>query len=185
MLDLARADAEGERAERAVGGGVAVPADDRHAWLGEAELRTDDVDDPLTGVVHRVQPDTEVGAVLAQGLDLGGRDRVRDRAQRVDGRDVVVLGGDGEIRAAQRSTGQSERLESLRAGHLVYEMQVDVEQVGFAVGTPDDVSVPDLLRECAPHGPLLQMIARSDGHCTLIVLDFLYSGMTVSAYGTA
>ena len=36
VLDLAGADAERERAEGAVGGGVAVAADDRHARLGQA-----------------------------------------------------------------------------------------------------------------------------------------------------
>ena len=35
VLDLAGADAEGERAEGAVGRGVAVAADDRHARLGQ------------------------------------------------------------------------------------------------------------------------------------------------------
>ena len=70
VLDLARADAERERAERAVRAGVAVAADDRHARLGEAELRADDVDDALAGVAHRVQPDAELRAVLAQRLDL-------------------------------------------------------------------------------------------------------------------
>src|SRR6185312_15870486 len=47
VLDLARADAEGERPERAVRGGVAVAADDRHARLRDAELRPDHVDDAL------------------------------------------------------------------------------------------------------------------------------------------
>ena len=55
VLDLAGADAEGQGAERAVGGGVAVAADDGHARLGEALLGADDVDDALAGVAHRVQ----------------------------------------------------------------------------------------------------------------------------------
>ena len=54
VLDLARADAEGERAERAVGRGVAVAAHDGHARLGEALLGADDVHDALAGVAHRV-----------------------------------------------------------------------------------------------------------------------------------
>ena len=36
VLDLAGADAEGQRPEGAVGAGVAVAADDRHAGLGDA-----------------------------------------------------------------------------------------------------------------------------------------------------
>ena len=60
VLDLRRADAERDRAERAVGAGVAVAADDRHPGLGESELRTDDVDDALVEVAERVQPDAEL-----------------------------------------------------------------------------------------------------------------------------
>ena len=50
MLDLRGADAVGERAEGAVGRGVAVAADDGHAGQREALLRPDDVDDALAVV---------------------------------------------------------------------------------------------------------------------------------------
>ena len=40
MADLAGADAEGERAEGAVGRGVAVAADHGHARLGQPQLRS-------------------------------------------------------------------------------------------------------------------------------------------------
>ena len=72
VLDLARADAEGQRAERAVGRGVAVAAHDRHARLGEALLGADDVHDALVGVAHRVERDAELGGVRPQHLDLLG-----------------------------------------------------------------------------------------------------------------
>ena len=39
VLDFARANAERQRAERAVRGGVAVAANDRHARLRDAKLR--------------------------------------------------------------------------------------------------------------------------------------------------
>jgi hypothetical protein len=47
VLDLGRADAEGQRAEGAMRRGVAVAADDGHARQGEALLRPDDVHDAL------------------------------------------------------------------------------------------------------------------------------------------
>ena len=47
VLDFAGADAEGQRAERAVRGRVAVAADDRHARLRQPKFRPDDVDDAL------------------------------------------------------------------------------------------------------------------------------------------
>ena len=49
VLDFARADAEGQGAERAVRRRVAVAADDRHARLRVAQLGADDVDDALRG----------------------------------------------------------------------------------------------------------------------------------------
>ena len=113
VLDLAGADAEGQRAERAVGGGVAVAADDGHARLGQALLGADDVDDALAGVAHRVLGDAELGAVGPQHLDLLARDRIGDRLVDVGGRDVVVLGGDGEVGAADRAAGQAEAVEGL------------------------------------------------------------------------
>ena len=69
VLDLARADAEGERAERAVRGGVAVAADDGHARLGEPEFRADDVDDALVRAVQAVQRDAELAAVVFELLE--------------------------------------------------------------------------------------------------------------------
>ena len=70
VLDLARADAERQRAERAVGRRVAVAAHDRHARQRASLLGTDDVDDALPGVAHRVVGDAELGGVGPQRLDL-------------------------------------------------------------------------------------------------------------------
>ena len=55
-----------------------------------------------------------------------------DRA--VSGRDVVVLGGDGEVRTSYGAAGGAQAVEGLRAGHLVDQVQVDVEQVRLVVG---------------------------------------------------
>ena len=54
VLDLAGTDAEGQRAEGAVGRGVAVAADDRHPRLGDPELGPDDVHDALVLGAQRV-----------------------------------------------------------------------------------------------------------------------------------
>ena len=83
----------------------------------------------------------------AQHLDLPGRDRVGDRLVDVGGRDVVVLGGDGQLGAADRAPGEAQAVERLRAGDLVDEVEVDVEQVGFARRRVHDVALPDLLRQ--------------------------------------
>ena len=151
VLDLRRADAEGDRAEGAVRGGVRVAADDRHAGLGQAELRADDVDDALLDVAERVQAYAELGGVLAQRLHLRAAHRVGDRLVPVEGRDVVVLGREGEVGTAYGAAREAEAVEGLRRGHLVEEVEVDEEEVGLSGGTADDVLVPDLLGQGLAH----------------------------------
>ena len=109
-------------------------------------LGPDDVDDALAGVAHRVVGDAELGGVLAQHLDLAGRDRVGDRLVDVGRRDVVVLGGDRELGPADPAPGEAQPVERLRAGDLVDEVQVDVEQVGLARRRAHEVALPHLLR---------------------------------------
>ena len=173
VLDLAGADAEGQRAQRTVRRGVRVAADDGHARLAQPELRADHVHDALLAIAERIEPDAEVGAVLAQGLQLQPGDRVGDQLQAATGdrgRGVVVLGGDGLIRPAHRPVGLPESLEGLWAGYLVYQVQIDVEQLGFSM--PDEVRVPDLLGECLGHRSSL-LVSNTEtqfspcAHCTL------------------
>ena len=89
VLDLARADAERERAERAVRRRVAVAADDGHAGLGQPELGADDVDDALLVRVGPVERDAVLLAVLGEraelllGLLVDDREAARERRDRV------------------------------------------------------------------------------------------------------
>ena len=140
VLDLGRADPERERAERAVRGGVGVAADDRHAGLRDAELGADHVHDPLPGGAERVDGHAELGAVALERFDLHARELVLDPRGdgRAVGRRVVVGGRERAVGAAHRAAGHAQAVEGLRAGHLVDEVQVDVEQaVGHLVGLPD------------------------------------------------
>ena len=68
MFHFARPDAEGQRAKRAMGRGVGITADDRHAGQRESLLRADDVDHALPDVVHAEKCDAEGGAVVLQRL---------------------------------------------------------------------------------------------------------------------
>ena len=147
VLHLAGADAEGQRPERAVGRGVAVAADDRQAGLGEAELGADHVDDALVEVAHRVEADAELGAVAGQRLHLPGGDLVGHRLVDVGGRNVVVHRGQRQVGPADRAAGQAEPVERLGRRDLVDEVEIDVEEVGFALLVADDVGVPHLLRQ--------------------------------------
>ena len=146
-LAFAGADAEGDRPEGAMGGGVAVAADQRHPRQGEAELGPDDMDDAVPPVAHRDVADAEPGAVLLQPGQLARGEPVGQRPVAKPGRHGMV--GDGEVRAgpAQRPLFGGQAGESLRARHLLHQMPVDIEKAA-AVGIGlDDVAIPDLVEE--------------------------------------
>ena len=69
VADLAGADAESDRAERAVSRRVRVAASDRGAGLGDALLGSDDVDDALFAGGEVEIGDPEIIAVLADRID--------------------------------------------------------------------------------------------------------------------
>ena len=60
VLELRRADAEGERAHAAMGAGVAVAADQRRAGQRQAQLGADDVDDAVAVLADVEQADAEL-----------------------------------------------------------------------------------------------------------------------------
>ena len=160
VLDLAGADAEGERAKPAVAGGVAIPADDRRAGQGEARFGADDVDDTLLRIGIADQPHAEFGRVAGQRLKLlrafrvGDGNRLAGRIAPRGGGQVVVRHGQGQVRAADLAARNAQRFKRLGAGNLVDEVAVDIDQAGAIVAGFDNVGVPDLLVEragCSGH----------------------------------
>ena len=152
MLDLGRADAERQRAERAMGGGVRVAADDREPRLRQAELRADDVNDPFPTASGRVERHPELGAVSLECIELCLRQRVgRARA----GGDVVIHRRECQVRSADPPAGESKPLEGLRGGDLVHEVQVDPEESGLTRRLGYQAALPDAIEEGLRHTSIL------------------------------
>jgi hypothetical protein len=116
VLDLARADPEGQRPEGAVGRGVRVAADDGHPGLRDAELGADDVDDALVGRAQREDRDAELRAVALQRLDLRARERVADA--RGDRRAVggTLWSAVASVRSGRRTLRPARRSPSKACG---------------------------------------------------------------------
>ena len=150
VLDFGRTDPERQRAERSVGRGMTVTADDRHAGLRDTQLGTDHVHDSLAPASGRKQPYAELVAVRPQRIELLLRERIRDRT--VECRHVVIHRRDGEVGPAHAPAGRAQRLERLRARHLVHEVEVDPQERRCVCPAVDDkVLVPDLPEERAAH----------------------------------
>ncbi len=151
VFDLAGADAVRQRAEGAVGGGVRIAADHRHARQRRALLRADHVHDALALVVHLELRDAEAVAVGVERVDLQPRDRVGDALRAIGGRHVVVAHRQVGADAPDLATCLVQALERLRAGHFMDQVAVDVQQRRAVVLGVDDVLVPDLVVKRAAH----------------------------------
>ncbi len=106
VADLRRADAERERAERAMRARVTVPADDGLARLRDPELRADDVNDAALRMPQAEQLDAELAAVRFELPDLPRRGLDRDRRPAEDllraSRRGMIHGAEGEVPAPHR-----------------------------------------------------------------------------------
>ncbi len=132
VLDFAGADAEGERAERAVRGGVAVAANDRQSRLRDAEFRADDMHDALIAAVHVEQIHAGFPAVARERLELAGGVGIQDRQHAVLGGDRVVHHREGQLRPAHFAPGRLDARKGLRGSAFVDQMAVDINQRGLA-----------------------------------------------------
>ena len=102
MRHFGGADAEGVGAERAVGRGVAVAADDQQARQGQALLGADDMHDALPGIVQAEQLDAVLRGIL---LDLAHHPRqlgIGDVAPRAARRHVMVGDAEGQAGLGDR-----------------------------------------------------------------------------------
>ena len=112
VAHLRRADAERDGAERAVRGGVAVAAGDRHARLRQPQLRADHVDDALVAAVEIEQPDAVLAAVpLERGEHVLGH-HVEERPPLIARRDDVIDGADGALRASPRASPRARSMSN-------------------------------------------------------------------------
>ena len=156
VANLRGADAEGERAERAVRRRVAVAARDRHARLRQAELRSDHVHDALVVAVERPQGDARFTAVAFErrGHFLGHQIKEGPRARA--GRHDVVDGPERAVRVCDIPPLLPEHVEGLRGGHFVDQVQADEQLRLSARQFPHGVRVPDFAEKSFSHGAQLQ-----------------------------
>ena len=111
-------------------------------------FRADDVDDALPGIFHVEKFDTEFRRIGTQGFDLEARFRIRyAECPRLCG-DVVIRHRQSRIRPPHGTARHPQTFESLRAGDLVHEVAVDIDEAGAVLALMDKVRIPDLVVEC-------------------------------------
>ena len=134
-----------EGAKGAVGRGVAVAADDRHARQSEALFGPDNVHDALADIVHVVEFDTEIFCVLAQRVDLQFGFGIGNPVRTAKRRYIVVRHGEGLFRRARFAPGHAQAFKRLRACHFVNQVAVDIQDARAVFGFIHQMGVPDFV----------------------------------------
>mmetsp|Transcript_32816 Transcript_32816/g.72496 ORF Transcript_32816/g.72496 Transcript_32816/m.72496 type:complete len:209 (-) Transcript_32816:194-820(-) len=150
VLHLGGTNTKGQGSESTVGGSVGVTAHNHGAGQGEALLGSNDVNNALALVIHGEVCQVEVLHVLLQGQNLSPALSLLDEglntleAAPVSCGHVVVHGNQSAVWAANRASSCAQALESLRTGHLVHQMTIDVNDASIAV-VVDQMRIPNLV----------------------------------------
>ena len=168
VLDLGGPHAECERSERAVGARMGIARHDRHAGQGRALLRPDDMDDALAVVLQTELGDPELVAVLRQLVDLHARKRVGNAVRTRRRGHVMVRRRQHRLAAPRLAPGHPQSFKGLRAGHLVDQLAIDVQQRRAIRRLIDDMPVPKLFDQ-GPGAPV-QCAGRVDPSEALLPL---------------
>src|ERR1700687_1689004 len=125
-----------------MGAGVAIAADNQAPGKAEAELRPDDVDDALTGLVDIEHFDANGGCLAPQARQqlLPDLARAGSPARR---RNSVVRSRKCQFGVMNLELTALEVEQATRTAEIVQQMTVDVEEIGIIADMGDDVLVPD------------------------------------------
>ena len=152
MLHFRSADAEGQRAERAMGGGVAVAADDGGAGQGPALLRADDMDDALARIVHGEIFDAEI---LARSWPAFPPARGDSGSAMPWSRSLVgtLWSATARVSSGRRTLrpASAQAFKGLGAGHFMDQMAVDIENGRLARLFLHQMRIPDLVVQRLGH----------------------------------
>ena len=128
MLDFGGPDTESQRAKCAMRRRMRIAAYHGHAGLRQALFGSDDVDYALANILDGDIRHTKVGNVLPQRIKLETALVIFHHRQPVGrGRHVVVWHRESAFRAAYFAPRQSQTFKGLRAGDLVDQVAIDVD----------------------------------------------------------
>ena len=124
---------------------MAVAAYNGHPGLGNAQLGTNDVHDPLVGVIEAVKGNSMSFTVFGQLIHLKAGKVVANWLVLINGRHVVVRSCHGTVGAEHFESARIKSGKSLRTGHFMDQVLVDVHHTWAIFDLFNYVGVPDLI----------------------------------------
>src|SRR5437588_9573530 len=128
VLDFRGPNPKRQRSKSSMCTRMAVAADNRHSRLRQPQLRPDYVDDTLLRRIHVEQWNSEFFAVLLQGLNLTGSNRISNRCAARSGRNVVIHSCDRAMRLSNLAPSRPQPIKSLGRSYFVHQVKVDIQE---------------------------------------------------------
>lgn len=151
VTDLAGADSERDRAERAMRGSVGVSAGDRGSWLGDPLLGSNDMHNSLVAGGDIKISDSKLVAIFPQRLDHRVGQGIGKWFLALVGRHNVIHRGEGAMRIANLESELANHRKGLGTGHFVNEVRANQELRLTAGQLSHGVRIPDFLEQCFRH----------------------------------
>ncbi|KAH3663570.1 hypothetical protein OGAPHI_004971 [Ogataea philodendri] len=146
-----------------------ISANNGGSWQGETLLWSHNVHNTLSGVGHTEIREIKVLHVVFQSLHLESGIVLFDETVEVleafsgIGRNVVVDSGESTVWSSDFSVCVLQAFKSLRTGHFVDQVSVDIYQVGARVVLVDNVVLKDLVNgtiECAASPMMIHLSSK-------------------------
>ena len=153
MLDFRGADTVRQAGKGAMRRGMRVAADDGHAGQCRTVFRANDVHDALLRVFKReIGQRADFANIAIQRFNLLTGNRVFDALFPMIGRRIVVSRRNNGGNPPRLAASQLEAFKSLRAGHFVNEVAVNIEERRAICFLMDNVVLPKLVVKGLRHG---------------------------------
>ena len=146
MRHIRGADAERQRAERAMGCCVAVATDDRQARQGQPLFGSNNVDDALARVVEAEHLQLVVRGILGQLVDHPRDVRIGRASLALTGGHVMVGDREGQIGPRDLALARPQLVEGMERAFM-HEVPVDPEQDVILILLQNIMAAPQLVEQ--------------------------------------
>src|SRR5690606_41078691 len=116
---------------------------------GEALFWANNMNNALARIALRIIFNAEIGSILGQCFDLNAAFLILDPVDTIGrSRHVVIDNRQSAFWMAHFATSQAQPLKSLRAGHFVHKMAINIKEAGSIFLLIHYMVIPDLVIKC-------------------------------------
>ena len=133
----------------AMGRGMAIAAHNGHSGQSPALLGANNMHDTLADIRNRIIVNAKISCVFIQRFHLNAAFGIVDAFGTIQrGGHIMIWHSNGFFRRAHFAPVHSKAFKSLRAGHLMHKMTVNIQQTSAILGLMRHMRIPDFIVKC-------------------------------------